>query len=166
MHSPHLSDIHLPELGAGAGLLLWGFRACAFGARRCCAVTTGYDRAFGEEGEETLEAVLAFTRAIGTEGARKIQLSAPGCGRMTKDEVSIACVFSAAQAWDEAARDAHLTWLLASEPRRALCERVTRIADAFAGHGLPVMAPASARAVPCGITPAFRVISGGRRAAS
>ena len=133
-----------------------GVRAHAFGRTDCCCVQTGFRTALEEEADGVLADLLTFTRVMGHVEARRISLSPPGSGRMTRDEVSVACGFVAAQAWDAAALDAHLSWLLAGPVPRRLTDLVIRIADSFAGHGLAFEAPHEARAVEDGVTLAFR----------
>ncbi|MEM7741404.1 MAG: hypothetical protein AAF225_11460 [Pseudomonadota bacterium] len=158
--NPHQhSDVTLPELGTGTGLLLFGFRASVFGRAGCHCVQSGFASALGEDADEALSDLLTFARLLSNEGTRKIGLSAPGHGRMTRDEVSLACVFSAAQAWDQVALEAHLSWLIGGPVTPKLMRIVTKIADTFAGHSLAFYAPRSARCVPAGDTPAFRIVS-------
>lgn len=158
--NPHQqSDVTLPELGTGTGLVLFGFRASVFGRADCHCVQSGFVSALGKDAGEALGDILTFARLLSDEGTRKIGLSAPGHGRMTRDEVSLACAFSAAQAWDQVALEAHLSWLIGGPVPPRLIKIVTKIADTFAGHSLAFRAPRSARRVPAGDTPAFRIVS-------
>ncbi|MEM7740031.1 MAG: hypothetical protein AAF225_04455 [Pseudomonadota bacterium] len=159
MNAHQLSDVTLPELGNGTGLVLFGFRAAVFGQADCHCVQSGFTSALGADAAGALEDILTFARLLGHEGTRKIGLSAPGHGRMTRDEVSLACVFSAAQAWDQVALEAHLSWLVGAPVPPRLVKIVTKIADSFAGHGLAFHAPRQARCVPAGNTPAFRIVN-------
>ncbi|MEO1043625.1 MAG: hypothetical protein AAFX52_15195 [Pseudomonadota bacterium] len=157
--NPHQhADVTLPELGTGTGLVLFGFRASVFGRADCHCVQSGFASALGDDAQEALNDILIFARLLSSEGTRKIGLSAPGHGHMTRDEVSLACVFSAAQAWDQVALDAHLSWLVGGPVAPRLIKIVTKIADTFAGHSLAFYAPQSARCVPAGMTPAFRIV--------
>jgi len=153
-----MSDVLLTELGPATALALVGFRAHAFGRADCCCVRSGFSAALGRDAHEALAVLLVFTRIMGHEGGRKISLAAPGCGRMTRDELSIACAFSAAQAWDDVAMDAHLSWLLGGPVPQSLKTLVGKIGDIFAGHGMAFEAPVEARRVPAGSTPAFRLV--------
>ncbi|MEM1380707.1 MAG: hypothetical protein AAGH41_08790 [Pseudomonadota bacterium] len=152
------SDVALPDLGPATGLAVLGFRACAFGRQDCTCIMSCYHNALGCDADQTMGHVLQFTRLMGNAGFRKIGLSAPGCGRMTRDEVSIACAFSAAQAWDEVALEAHLSWLVAGPVPGHLTQTVIEIADIFAGHGLAFRAPPQGEARPEGAKPVLRVI--------
>ncbi|MEM9839594.1 MAG: hypothetical protein AAF830_10640 [Pseudomonadota bacterium] len=153
------SNVFLPNLGPGTGLAILGFRAYAFGRTECCCVQSGFSAALGADAPEALADLLTFTRVLGASGTRKIGLTAPGCARMTQDELSIACALAAAQAWDQAAVCAHLSRLLGTPASAVLQSIITQIGDTFAGHGLGFEAPADARAVPAGTTPAFRLVS-------
>jgi hypothetical protein len=162
MTRPHaFSDLVLPELGPASGLALLGFRAFAFGKESCFCVQNGYRQALGADSEAALQAVGHFVRALSEEGRRRIMLSAPGCGRLTRDEVSVTCALSAAQAWDQGALDAHLSWLFARMVPPAVAEAAADVGDVFAAHALGFSAPEAARAVPQGLTPAFSLVRGG-----
>lgn len=139
--SHRFSDTLLPQLGPATGLLILGFRANAFGQSDCCCVQSGFRAALGRDADEALGDLLVFTRLMGRSGRRRIALTAPGCERMTRDELSLASGLAAAQAWDLDSRDRHLGELLAGPPTDALTELVTRIADTFAGHGLAFHVP-------------------------
>jgi len=150
------SDVFLPDLGPASGLIILGFRSHAFSCSDRCCVRSGFGAALERDAEEALGDLLVFTRIIGAEGSRKIGLTAPGCGRMTEDELSVVCAFAAAQAWDTVARDVHLRRLLAGQVSACLSTLVTKLSDTFAGHGLAIEAPEEKRAVCGGLTPAFR----------
>jgi hypothetical protein len=150
------ANVFLPDLGPATGLAILGFRAHAFGCARCCSIESGFRSALGDEAETAISDLRTFTHALGHVGARRISLSAPGCGRMTRDEVSIACAFAATQAWDCSALNVHLSWLLAGPVPEKMTDSVVRIGDIFAGHGLAFNAPKGAPAVPNSVTPAFR----------
>lgn len=153
-----ISKVALTDLSPASALAILGFRAHAFGRGDCCCVRSGFSAALGSDADEALADLLVFTRVMGSEGARKIGLAAPGCGRMTRDELSIACALSAAQAWDEVALDAHLSWLLGAVVPQSLTILVGKIGDMFAGHGMAFEAPVEARQVPASATPAFRLV--------
>jgi len=153
-----ISNVHITDLGPATGLAILGFRAHAFGRGDCCCVRSGFSAALGSDADEALQDLLVFTRILGCEGDRKIGLAAPGYGRLTRDELSIACAFSAAQAWDDVAMDAHLSWLLGGSVSQSLKAIVLKIGDMFAGHGMAIDAPTEARRVPAGTTPAFRIV--------
>lgn len=157
MSFPSHQSAALPDLGPATGLAILGFRAHVFGDVDCCCVRSGYGAAFGPEAEHALADLLLLARLVGSEGQRRVALSAPGCLHMTRDEVSLACALTAAQAWDDRALAAHLESLLGAPAGDALKTLATRIADTFAGHGLAFEAPADARGVPEAQTPAFHL---------
>lgn len=136
-----LVDVFLPELGLGAGVALWSFRACARGGAKCCAIVRGFQETFGDRGPKALDQVIALTKTLGTDGGRYIKLAMPGCARVTADELSIVAVLSSAQARDRALCDAHLSWLLAGPPPQALSDTAHEIADHFSMSGLQIIAP-------------------------
>jgi hypothetical protein len=108
-----IDGLNLPDLGFGASMAFWGFRACARGQAMCCAVIHGFERVFEDDAPAVLAALLTLSRQLGGRGRRKIGLAAPGCAGVTADELSIAAVFAAAQTGDVERRDAHLAWLFA-----------------------------------------------------
>ena len=136
-----VADVFVPKLGVGTGLVIMSFRACALGRAKCCPIIEGYERAFGLEGPTTLSDMHNLTSVLGNDGRRKLTITAPGCARLTADELSIVAMFAAAQADDAAGRDAHLLWLLAKSPGKQVSALVSRIADTFARHGLRIKAP-------------------------
>ncbi|WP_084395580.1 hypothetical protein [Henriciella aquimarina] len=147
--STFVTDTCLPELGRGAGLAIWGFRACAIGGAGCCTIVRGFERAFGDEtGPPLLGNLLALARFIGHDGRRKVSLAVPGCVRITRDELSLLTVFAASQMQDEALRDAHLTWLTACSPDETLTGLADQIAMSFAHHGYDIHLPQTSGARP------------------
>jgi hypothetical protein len=142
------SGIYLPDLGPGTGLAILGFRAHVFGCSDCCCAQSGFNAALGREADRALTDLLVLTRMIRQEGQRRVSISAPGCGRVTEDEVCLARALLAAQAWDERALERHLSCLLAGTASSSLITLVTQIADTFAGHGLAFHVPAHAKVIP------------------
>ena len=136
-----ISSLTIPQLGVGAGYALWGFRAAAMGHIECATLVKGYNRAFGESGGEALGAVLLFTRAVGSQGKRRIGLGQPGCCGVTGDELSIVAVLSAAQDEDADRRDAHLLWLLGRSGEETSAFAADAVGKAFRDGGLDIEAP-------------------------
>ena len=136
-----INEIYLPELGPGAGLSIWGFRACARGGGNCCTVVKGFERMFGTDAPDALRDTHTFAAVIGHEGHRTVSLAMPGCARVTGDELSIIACMSCAQAKDAALRDAHLNWLMGRHPDTRLTSTVTRLSDYYAKYGLQIEMP-------------------------
>ena len=160
--SRFVADVHVPQLGTGAGLALWGFRVCALRGIKCCAIVQGFKSAFGDEAPSVLSDMLAFARVVGFDGRRKVTVALPDCTRVTADEISITAMFAAAQAQDAGARDAHLLWILARSPTDEVSQLVARIADAFARQGLRIMAPPTVARTRASQRPSLSVAAGGR----
>ncbi|MEO0550454.1 MAG: hypothetical protein AAFZ91_11085 [Pseudomonadota bacterium] len=139
--SGFLHGIHIPDLGLGAGIALWSFRACARGGAKCCSIIRGFEKTFGGDGPNALASMLEFTKSLGNDGRRSILLATPGCARVTADELSVVACLSAAQSKDSALCDAHLSWLFAGAPPQDFSETVFHIADYFSAYGLRVIAP-------------------------
>lgn len=141
--SAFLRDTFLPDLGAGSGVAIWGFRACALGHARCCTLVRGFEHFFGAcEGGPMLSHMLGLARIIGNEGRRKVRLAMPGCVHLTHDEASLLSALSAAQVYDLALRDAHLSWLLGSAPGDRIHAHMQALADAFDRRAIVITAPA------------------------
>ena len=141
--SAFLRDTFLPDLGPGAGVALWGFRACAVGHSECCSLIRGLEHFFGNEGGQVLSHLLRLAQIIGNEGRRKVRLAMPGCAHLTHDEASLLSAFSAAQVYDQALRDAHLSWLLGCAPSDHILTHVQSLADAFDRRAIVIKAPSS-----------------------
>ena len=137
----YVSSFSISQLGCGAGYALWGFRAAAIGHLDCCALTRGYDSAFGAESAPARGAVLVFARVVGSVGNRRITLGAPGCGGATCDELSIIAVLAAAQNKDPELRDAHLLWLRARRGCKTAGAAADAVATRFTSAGLIINAP-------------------------
>ena len=161
--SDQLTDVLLPELGTGAGIAVWGFRACARGGAGCCAVINGFAHAFGPMiGPVVLERMLDFARHVGHRGGRTVALAMPGCARLSGDELSILACLAAAQTGDRALTEAHLSWLMARPADEELTATVAEIASEFAGVGLHIDMPNVAVSRPRARRTVLSVVAGGR----
>ena len=139
----HRPDDHarLCDLSHGEHMLLWAFRAAAFGAGDCHLVRRQFEESCGPLGLEALTALSVFVRELGLNGRRKITLAAPGSYRLTRDEQSVLAVFAAAQAEDYARLDAHLAWLLADAPRSPFPAAACLVAQALSMNGYLLRLP-------------------------
>lgn len=136
-----LSGVSLPELGAGAGYAIFGWRACARGAGDCCAVRRTFANAFGAEGYTARHCIDAFANMLGCAGRRSVTLAMPGTARVTADELSFVAALAAAQSGQADKLEAHLTWLFAGGYPAEASEAVTHAAAIFYQHGVWVEAP-------------------------
>ena len=139
----HRPDDHarLCDLSQGEHMLLWAFRAAAFGAGDCHLVRRQFEESCGPLGLEALTALSVFVRELGLNGRRKITLAAPGSYRLTRDEQAGLAVFAAAQAEDYARLDAHLAWLLADAPRSPFPAAACLVAQALSMNGYLLRLP-------------------------
>ncbi len=139
----HRPDDHarLCDLSHGEHMLLWAFRAAAFGAGDCHLVRRQFEESCGPLGIEALTALTVFVRELGLCGRRKITLAAPGSYRLTRDEQSVLALFAAAQAEDYARLDAHLAWLLADAPRAPFPAAACLVAQALSMSGYVLRLP-------------------------
>lgn len=134
-------SMRLPDLGVGAGYALWGFRAAAVHHGDCPALVEAFQQTFGEEGSEALFALHVLARILGRDGGRRIALAAPGCCRVTADELSIVAALAAAQEKAEARRDAHLSWLMGGRAEERARGAADLVAASFARASLKIDAP-------------------------
>ena len=139
----HQIDDHarLGDLSQGEHMLLWAFRATAFGAGDCRLMPRQLVENFGPQGQEALTALTVFVRELGLNGRRRITLAAPGSYRLTRDEQSVLALFASAQAEDYARLEAHLAWLLADTPRAPFPAAACLVAQALAMNGLMLRLP-------------------------
>lgn len=144
--SPDAPD-RLCALTHGEHLLLWAFRASAFGAGGCTLVRRAFEDGCGAMGPEALNALRVFVRELALQGRRRVRLCAPGSARLTRDEQLVLAVFAAAQVEDYARMEAHLAWLAGAEPPPAFAAIACMVAEAFAMNGL-VLRPPQAAAPP------------------
>lgn len=131
----------LSDLTQGEHMLLWAFRAAAFGAGDCHLIHRQFEDACGPMGMEALTALTVFVRELGVGGRRKVSLAAPGSFRLTRDEQSVLALFASAQADDYARLEAHLAWLLADKPRAPFPAAACLVAQALAMNGLVLRLP-------------------------
>lgn len=138
-----MSEDHarLSDLTQGEHMLLWAFRAAAFGAADCQLIHRQFEDGCGPMGMEALTALTVFVRELGIGGRRKISLAAPGSYRLTRDEQTVLALFASAQAEDYARLEAHLAWLLADAPRAPFPAAACLVAQAFAMNGLVLRLP-------------------------
>lgn len=139
----HQLDDHarLGDLSQGEHMLLWAFRAVAFGAGDCHMVRRQFEEACGSLGLEALTALNVFVRELGLNGRRRITLAASGSYRLTRDEQSVLAVFASAQAEDYCRMESHLAWLLADAPRAPFPAAACLVAQALAMNGLVLRLP-------------------------
>ena len=166
MPQPAPADDHvrLCDLTQGEHMLLWAFRAHAFGAGDCRLVRRQFEETCGPMGLEALTALSVFVRELGLSGRRKVALAAPGSYRLTADEQSVLALFAAAQADDYPRLDAHLAWLLADAPRAPFPAAACLLAQAFALNGLLLRAPVAETAPVAAEATAENVVCFRRRA--
>ena len=136
-----VKSVIVPNLGAGAHLALWAFRAGAVGHLECCALVKAFDRTMGEEAGPALAAVCRLVRVVGRDGGRVIRLAHPGCCRVTADELSLVAALAAAQSGDRARRDAHVSWLTCGRAEDAARCAADDVAAAFDAAAMIIAAP-------------------------
>jgi hypothetical protein len=133
--------VRLSDLTQGEHMLLWAFRANAFGVGGCELVRRQFEEACGPLGLEALTALTVFVRELGLTGRRKVTLAAPGSHRLTRDEQSVLAVFASAQDEDYPRLEAHLAWLLADAPRAPFPAAACLVAQALSMSGLVLRLP-------------------------
>lgn len=131
----------LQDLTRGEHMLLWSFRAIAFGRGDCTLVRRQFEDTCGPLATEALTALKVFVQELATAGKRKITMAAPGSFRLTCDEQLVLAVFAAAQEEDYVRMEAHLAWLLADPPRAPFPAAACLVAQAFEMNDLNLRSP-------------------------
>lgn len=137
-----LSGARLPDLGDGARYAVFGLRACASGAGRCCGVRRTFCGRFGDEGESIRHGFDTFAQLLGHAGRRTVTLAPPGTCRITADEMSFIAAMAASQSGQIEVLHAHLVWLFAGPFPSATEEAVNRAAAGLYINGVIVDPPA------------------------
>ena len=158
-----IAPAQLCDLLQGEHMLLWAFRATAFGAGDCHLIRRQFEESCGPMGVQALTALSVFVRELGQGGRRKVTLAAPGSYRLTRDEQSVLALFAAAQDEDYVRLEAHLTWLLADAPRAPFPAAACLVGQALGVNGLVLRAPQTA-ARHVAAQPADNVVAFRRRA--
>ncbi|MFN3512944.1 MAG: hypothetical protein ACK41C_07865 [Phenylobacterium sp.] len=131
----------LSELLRGEHMLLWSFRAIAFGRGDCALVRRQFEEACGPLATEALAALTVFVRELGVGGKRRLTLAAPGSFSVTCDEQTILAAFAAAQAEEYGRMEAHLSWLTGDAVRPPFPAACCLLAQAFAMNDLSLRCP-------------------------
>ena len=148
-----ISSMRMPDIGSGAGYALWAFRASAIGHSNCPALVKGYAEAFGDLGRLALGGVRLLAHELGTTGGRRVSIAAPGCCRVTADELSIVALLSGAQSNDDALCDAHLAWLLCGGDPSMARAAAASIGSVFLRAGFFISRPDINLAFPRAVKP-------------
>ncbi|MEO0550449.1 MAG: hypothetical protein AAFZ91_11060 [Pseudomonadota bacterium] len=142
MTSSLVPDKSLIELGAGAQLALFGFRACAFGHTKCCCLLNMFKDVFGDKtGGRVLGQFMGLAEYLGQKGQRRLDLSVPNATVFTYDEASILSALSSFQHGEFVQARAHLTWLLARSPRTEEINVVSDLVMYFSARDLIIRTP-------------------------
>lgn len=137
-----MEDMTSEELGFGANLLLWGFRASATGRSRCWLIEQGFRKAMGDRGQETLAQLRLLAAEIGLTGHRKITLIPTPCKLVTEDELGLVAAMSAATTDDRITCKHYLSWLMAKDDIGDALDACHLIGKAFSLSAIPVKMPA------------------------
>lgn len=140
--SDRAAPASLGDLLQGEHTLIWAFRSIAFGAGGCPLLRRQFEDICGPAaGTEAFNALSVFVRELGLHGRRKITLHVPGSFRLSRDEQLILAAFAAAQDEDYERLEAHLAWLIASEPSGVFGAAACLVAQAMAMNDLRLRAP-------------------------
>lgn len=114
MNTSFVANKTLIDLGLGAQVATFGFRACAFGHTKCCYLLNMFKDFFGEEnGGRVLGRFLRLAECLGNNGLRHLDITVPNATRLTHDEASLLSAIFSMQHSASAQARAHMTWLLA-----------------------------------------------------
>ncbi|MEM1148475.1 MAG: hypothetical protein AAGA72_07850 [Pseudomonadota bacterium] len=142
MNSSLVPNKTLVDLGPGAQIATFGFRACAFGQTRCCCLLNLFKEVFGDEtGARVLGCLMRLAECLGTSGQRRLELTLPNATRFTHDEASLLSALSSMQHGAYAQARAHLTWLLARPPHGDEVDIVSDLARFFSARNMIIESP-------------------------
>lgn len=136
-----IEDMKSHQLGFGANLALWGFRAAATGRSRCWLMEQGFRKALGERGQETLGQLRLLAAEIGLTGRRKISLIPTPCRLVTEDELGLVAALSAATTNDLAICQTYVSWLMAQEDIGDALDACRCVGEAFSLSAIPIKMP-------------------------
>jgi hypothetical protein len=125
------------QLSEGAQFALNAFR-CMAANTDPSDVIAAFDQRLGVTGRATLGAFHLLAREMGTAGVRRIAIAAPGSCRVTRDELGVLALLSAAQALDGTRTAAQVAWLLGGRRNETLAAAASAIGSAFKSAGLSV----------------------------
>lgn len=142
MTSCFVPNASLVDLGPGAQVSLFGFRACSAGQTKCCCLLKLFQQTFGpERGGPALGLLMKLSDRLGSKGHRRLEVAEPNAVRLTHDEASLLSALSAAQDDDAARACAHLTWLFARGPNEYEETLLFDLVDFFSVRGLEINTP-------------------------
>ncbi|MEL7040984.1 MAG: hypothetical protein AAGL90_05640 [Pseudomonadota bacterium] len=160
-----VANASLIEMGPGARIALYGFRACMFGQAKCCCLLKMFHNTFGETGGgPALGLIMKLADRLGNKGQRRLEVSVPDAVDITHDEASLLSALAAAQDEDMTRARAHLTWLLARRPSEYEETLVFDLVDYCSVRGLELNTPergaqlSSIRLAKSGAAPALALV--------
>jgi hypothetical protein len=139
--TPDTAPVWLRDLTQGEHLLLWAFRAAAFGKPDCPIVRRTYDMSCGFAGLEALSAIKVFVSELRRRGRREVKVALPGTFALSRDEQLLISVFAAAQAQDYARMEAHLIWLTGRDAGPPFGAAACLVAEALGMSGFVLRLP-------------------------
>ena len=136
-----IQDMTSDDLGFGAHLALWGFRASATGRSQCWLMEQGFRKAMEDRGQETLGQLRRLAAEIGLTGRRKISLIPTPCRLVTDDELGLVAALSAATTKDLATCQHYVSWLMAHEDIGDALDACRCVGEAFSLSAIPIKMP-------------------------
>ena len=142
MNTSLVANKTLIDLGPGAQVAIFGFRACAFGQTKCCCLLNMFKDFFGEEnGGRVMGRFLSLAECLGNNGLRQLDITVPNATRFTHDEASLLSAISSMQHGAYVQARAHLTWLLARPPKTDEINIISDLASFFSARDMIVQSP-------------------------
>ena len=142
MNTSLVANKTLIDLGPGAQVATFGFRACAFGHTKCCCLLNMFKDFFGKEnGGRVMGRFLRLAECLGNNGLRQLDITVPNSTRFTHDEASILSAISSMQHGAYAQARAHMTWLLARSPQADEINIISDLANFFSARDMIVQSP-------------------------
>ncbi|MEL6827970.1 MAG: hypothetical protein AAFN91_17105 [Pseudomonadota bacterium] len=142
MNTSLVANKTLIDLGPGAQVAIFGFRACAFGQTKCCCLLNMFKDFFGEEnGGRVMGRFMRLAECLGNNGLRQLDITVPNATLFTHDEASLLSAMSSMQHGAYAQARAHMTWLLARSPNTDEINIIAELASFFSSRDLIVESP-------------------------
>jgi hypothetical protein len=153
-----------PGLSLAERMLICGLRRMASGGDRCPATRREFAETLGPLAEDALAAFRCFFWTLAAFGRRRLAVSFPGAGAVSRDERLLLAVFAAAQAGAADRLSAHLRFLAGGADHRFLAATATVVGKALAaaGHHLtlpPPVRPAASQEAQLALTSFCRLRS-------
>lgn len=106
------------------------------GNANCPTLYREFQKRCGARTQSVFEGLFVFLLLLGHGSRRRLAIGHPGCPGLTRHEVQVLSLLSAAQAGHDALFEANLCWLVRSEARAGVGKAAASLAGIFAMCGV------------------------------